>query len=328
MKKQYYSTFIPGMERAVGDFLSHEGGVTVDRVMPGAALYRSVREPNFPYMHHTFMVLTQFSGVKDLDTAVKRLLMQGEWLDKMPYDSLTGKKFRIVTMQNGQLQSVNMRYLNMLEKAIMDHTGMRTLRERPEVELWIECRSPGVMYFLWRMGAKRGAKAPGQGALREDFCAMIAGMCRAGGQNIVNLCCREENIVRAQQRSGAKSIYAVCDQERIEKSLSGIKGVRTTRDVSVIEDKWAQAVVASVSDRIAQPQPEAFLRSLFVNAHRVMKDEGTMLLVALAGQADNAVSRAPQMRITGRYDLTLSGKKHVVWFMKKADEDTDEEAEA
>ena len=194
MKKLYYSTFVPGLEEAVTSLLRHEGGVTVERVMNGGVLYRSVREPEFAYMHHTFLVLTQFQNVKTLDDAVKRLMTQGEWLDRMPYETLDGKKFRIVTMNDGQLEGVNMRYINMLEKVIMDHTGMRTLREKPEVELWIDRHTQGGTMFLWRIGARRGVKAAAPGLLRADLCAILASMCRVGGKNAVNT--RIENALK------------------------------------------------------------------------------------------------------------------------------------
>ena len=140
MKKLYFSTFIQGLEKPIELMLHKEGGVAVERMLNGAALYRSVREPSLPYMHQTFQVLFQMKPMANVNDAVRRLLATGGWLDRFPYEETQGKKFRIVTAQDDQLVSANMRYVDMLEKAICEQTGMRTYRERPEVELWVLCR--------------------------------------------------------------------------------------------------------------------------------------------------------------------------------------------
>ena len=94
MKKLYFSTFVPGLERPVEAMLRKEGGVAVERVLPGAALYRSVRTPAFSFVHQSFQVLFQMKPVAGADDAVKRLLATGGWLDRFPYEETEGKKFR------------------------------------------------------------------------------------------------------------------------------------------------------------------------------------------------------------------------------------------
>lgn len=168
MKKLYFSTFVEGLEKPIEAMLHKEGGVAVERVLSGAALYRSVREPALPYVHQTFQVLFQMKPMANVNDAVRRLLATGGWLDRFPYEETQGKKFRIVTAQDDHLVSANMRYVDMLETAICEHTGMHTYRERPEVELWVLCR-PEASYFLWRLG-KRSPKQEGQ--LRSDVCAV------------------------------------------------------------------------------------------------------------------------------------------------------------
>ena len=140
MKKLYFSTFVEGLEKPIEAMLHKEGGVAVERVLSGAALYRSVREPALPYVHQTFQVLFQMKPMANVNDAVRRLLATGGWLDRFPYEETQGKKFRIVTAQDDHLVSANMRYVDMLETAICEHTGMHTYRERPEVELWVLCR--------------------------------------------------------------------------------------------------------------------------------------------------------------------------------------------
>ena len=57
MKKLYFSTFVQGLEKPVEAMLHKEGGVAVERVVPGAALYRSVRDPAMPFVHQTLSLI-------------------------------------------------------------------------------------------------------------------------------------------------------------------------------------------------------------------------------------------------------------------------------
>lgn len=321
VKKQYFSTFVPGMEDVVERLMRHEGGITPERMMHGAAIYRSVREPDLPYMRHTFLVLTQFGGAKNLDEAVKRLLSRGEWLDKMPYETLQGKKFRIVTMNEGQLQSVNMRYLNMLEKVIMDHTGMRTLRERPEVELWIDRREKSGTYFLWRVGARRGAKSNTPGALRPDFAMMLANYCRVGGKQVVNLAAHDAGLAKAFLSAGAKGINVVCENPRNRQAFAQIQRVRVLDDATEIGDHSTNVVFIHVPEKMEAKQPEAYLREQLTQAGRMVTKDGMVMVVALYAQAENAISRANWLDIEACFHVTLSGKKLAVWQMRQSEEE-------
>ena len=308
------------MEEAIGRLLRHEGGMTVERIMDGGILYRSVKEPELAYMHHTFLVLTQMQNIKTLDDAVKRLMTQGEWLDRMPYETLSGKKFRIVTMNDGQLESVNMRYLNMLERVIMDHTGMRTLREKPEVELWIDRHAQGSTLFLWRIGARRGAKtAPG--VLRADLCAVLAALCRVGGRNAVNLAARDGAIPYALFAAGAKNVSAVCDDARGRAAVERVARLRVVDDVQALDAGSAQAVITHAPEKAPVGTPEKYLRTLLEESARIVSRDGVIMLIALRGQAENAIERTACVEVRERYDVLVSGKRTVVWLLCAADED-------
>ena len=71
MKKLYFSTFVEGLEKPIEAMLHKEGGVAVERVLSGAALYRSVREPALPYVHQTFQVLFQMKPMANVNDAVR-----------------------------------------------------------------------------------------------------------------------------------------------------------------------------------------------------------------------------------------------------------------
>ena len=121
MKKLYFSTFVEGLEKPIEAMLHKEGGVAVER------------EPALPYVHQTFQVLFQMKPMANVNDAVRRLLATGGWLDRFPYEETQGKKFRIVTAQDDHLVSANMRYVDMLETAICEHTGSANVRPNRKV---------------------------------------------------------------------------------------------------------------------------------------------------------------------------------------------------
>ena len=95
MKKLYFSTFVEGLEKPIEAMLHKEGGVAVERVLSGVALYRSVREPALPYVHQTFQVLFQMKPMANVNDAVRRLLATGGWLDRFHTKRRRGKNFAL-----------------------------------------------------------------------------------------------------------------------------------------------------------------------------------------------------------------------------------------
>lgn len=322
MKKLYYATFIPGMERAVEGLLRREGGVTVEQMLSGGVLYRSVKELSLDYMHHNFLVLTQLRGVSDVDAAIKKLLSAGDWLDRIPYDTAQGKRFRLVTMDREKLVPVNMRYLSMLEKAIIDQTGMKTLRERPDVELWIARRSEGMTLFLWRLG-KRSVKPEKPGAMRSDVCTIVAALARLGGKNALNLLCFEDALLRAMKNAGARSVTGVCDRQETANALTArAAGVRILVQDPLnlsFADEEIDSVIVHLPEKLEANQPEAYLRGLFSEAQRVLRKDGRLIVVGARAQADNAIARAPGLMATDSFDILLSGRKCTVWVVEKGE---------
>ena len=287
MKKLYFSTFVEGLEKPIEAMLHKEGGVAVERVLNGAALYRSVREPALPYMHQTFQVLFQMKPMANVNDAVRRLLATGGWLDRFPYEETQGKKFRIVTAQDDHLVSANMRYVDMLEKAICEHTGMHTYRERPDVELWVLCR-PEAAYFLWRLG-KRQPKQEGQ--LRSDVCAVAAFFAHCGAKNAAILGCTGSALPAA--------------------AYEGSSGYTDLADASQSAVLMYLPVKAEKTERL-----ESDLRNALFETRRVLEPEGRIVVIAALHHAESTLRKTQGVRVLGRYPLTLSGQKSAIWVME------------
>lgn len=330
MKKLYFSTFVGGLEKPIETMLHKEGGVAVERMMPGAALYRSVKEPSFPFVHQTFQVLYQMKPVKNADEAVRKLMSNGGWLDRFPYEEIEGKRFRIVLSQDDKLVSGNMRYLAMLEEAICEQTGMRTNRERPDVELWVLCR-PEAAYFLWRIGKRSNVKQEGQ--LRSDVCAVISFLSGCGGKNAAILSCTSASLAYALKAGGARTLSCVCPDKNSVRAISEkVRGVRAQEGSSGytdMADGSQSAVVLHLPVKAEKTErTESDLRNALYEARRILQDEGRLIVVASLDHAQSTLRKTQGVRVLGRYDLTLSGQKSAIWVLTtKAEEYTDADAE-
>ena len=317
MKKLYFSTFVQGLEKPVEAMLRKEGGVAVERIVPGAALYRSVREPVMPFVHQTFSVLFQMKPVADVNDAIKRLMATGSWLDRFPYEETEGKRFRIVTAMGDKLVSANMRYVDMLEKAICENTGMRTYRERPDVELWVLCR-PEAAYFLWRMGKQSATRQEGQ--LRTDVCAVVSFLSQCGAKNATILGCTNASLPYALKAGGARSLTCVCPDRSSAKMIEGkVRGVRVSEGSSGytdLADGSQQAVVLHLPVKAEKTMRlEADLRNALFEARRILCEEGRLIIVASLAHAESTLRKTQGVRMLARYDLTLSGQKSAIWVM-------------
>ncbi|MBQ7886330.1 MAG: hypothetical protein IJ313_05485 [Clostridia bacterium] len=327
MKRLYFSTFVQGLEKPVEAMLRKEGGVAVERIVPGAALYRSVREPAMPFVHQTFSVLFQMKPVADVNDAIKRLMATGSWLDRFPYEETEGKRFRIVTAMGDKLVSANMRYVDMLEKAICENTGMRTYRERPDVELWVLCR-PEAAYFLWRMGKQSATRQEGQ--LRTDVCAVVSFLSQCGAKNATILSCTNASLPYALKAGGARSLTCVCPDRASAKLIEGkIRGVRVSEGSSGytdLADESQQAVVLHLPVKAEKTtRLEADLRNALFEARRILSEEGRLIVVASLAHAESTLRKTQGVRMLARYDLTLSGQKSAIWVMTTKPSDIVEE---
>lgn len=290
---------MPGLEHVVAALLKREPGVVLESAQEGSVMFRADQKPNFPYLHNVFLVLHTMRGLRDLNDAVKKLLVAGDWLDRMPFDALSGKRFRIVCMQKDQLVSVDMKYLNLLEQVICGHTGMSTLRDRPDVELWLMRCSERVTLFTWRLEGRHAGKGAGEGALREDLCAVMASLAKAGGQSA--LCIGfgpKDRIQTALHAAGCR---------RVDMQAEG-------RD-------WTSVGAGSVSALLGRlfmgnkrvPQPEAEARAMLLEAARVLKPGARGVLLAPEGRLENAIVQLAQLEIVDRLPLRMGGRKNVLW---------------
>lgn len=309
MKKTYFSVFMPGLERPVEAMLRKEGGVAVEHVFPGAAVYRSVGEPRLPYMLRTYLLLFQMKPMASVDDAVKRLLATGGWLDRFPYEETQGKRFRIVTAEGDRLVAAKMRYVDMLERAICEQTGMRTQRERPEVELWVLLR-PEAAYFLWRLDARAPKK---DGQLRADVAAVTAFLLGAAGRSAAVLGASGPGLAQALSKAGAKATWVTAEGAR--EAPSGVRVAKGSAGHTGLADAGFDAAALCLTS--GETADEA--RSALFETRRILKDDAPAAVVAPLDGLEGAIRAARGFRVEARYPLTLGGRPGALFLLRAAD---------
>ncbi len=307
MKKEYYSTFLQGLEEPVAGILHKTGGVSVTRMLKGAVIYRSVHEPHLSCMQRTYQVLCEMRPEKNLNAALQRLSATDAWLDRFDFESIAGMRFRIVTAVDGQPSAGDMRFVSMLEKSICEQTGMLVARERPQVELWVNLRQE-ALYFLWRLNKKEGQK--NEDPLRRDLCETMAALARPQGGETVILGLTGPNLPEALRAQGAASVQAVMAghlkngqaQRGMTRILPGTPGC------SGLEAESMDAVFVALAPKGSFSIQEEDLRGTLREATRIVKRDGR-LVVFYPRSLGQPFRRLYEQERLFSYQVTVSGEE-------------------
>ena len=315
-KRNYYVTCMPGLEPVVEELLRRERGVAVEWVRAGGALLRAEQTPDFAYLHDVYLVLHSMTGLTSLDEAVKRLLLRGEWLDRMPFDRVQGKRFRIVAMDRDRLVSLNMKYLALLEQVIVNHTGMTVLRERPDVELWLLRGVHGTTVFGWRLSARRGARQ-GTAALRPDLCAVAAALAKAGGRSALCVApAQESGLVRALAASGCKRLWVAGGG-----AAGGVPGAQAA-GAGMLAETLPTGAADAVLACTREPQAFTRWRELLAGWRRVLRAEGRLVLLAPRAALDGSEDmEALGLALEAHYACASGGHGLSLWVMRAVQTD-------
>jgi hypothetical protein len=317
MKREYLVTCVPGLQEVAAALLRRTPGLTVRGTADGAVTVRADVPPNFPYLQNVFAVLTSMTGLADLNAALTRLLRGADWLDRMPYDHLEGKRFRLVTMDRDRLVPVDMDRLTAVERAIAERTGMRLLRDRPDVELWLWRRPEGITLFGWRMQARKARKA--QGALREDVCHMVAALAGTGGRPALCVYAQDNEGLLAALRAGGGGAVGLCGEEEAARVLRGrIPGARVlVGDMETPPSALQPGSLGAVVARLPQDVADRTVRALLTQAERLLMPGGRLVILALPGAVEYPLQNARGLVVADRLDFSLGGKKTALWVLRR-----------
>ena len=314
MKTLYYSSFLRGLEEPVRLMLAKEGGLSVERVRPGGVLYRSVRMPSPVFVHQTFLVLAQVrQASKGPDEIIRRLLRAGDWLDRFPYQTMEGKRFRVTVSDGEKKIPANMRFISMLEDTISEHTGLRVNRERPEVELWLVWQ-PAESLFLWR--EERRSQKREAGRLRPDVAQTIAFL-MGYAQRSVAVLDGDAAVPLALRDRGAQHVswatqHAPTDVPR------GIRVLPCSPAHTPLEEASQDAVcLLCLPQGKNSPAEMADMRSAVFEASRITARQGRVVLAGTLKQLRDVIARSRTLAVENQYRFELSGSTCGIWVARR-----------
>ena len=309
MKSRYLISFLSGLEEPIEQLLKKCGGVSVERMLSGGALLRSSRTPVLPFARQRFLVLFQMKPCVLPDEALKRLLTAGEWLNALPYEEISGKRFRITVSDGEKKTPAGMRYISLLEKAIEEQTGMHVNRERPECEFWVLLRKEAA-YFLLHIPSQ-GQETKGR--LRPDVAGTVALLFGYNPGTVALLGATDDVLVRMLREQGAKKILCVRDnngEDGFKSRKDGIRVVLGTPEQTGLEEKTCNGACLFLPAR--KGMTSFNLREALHESARILTREGTLVLVAPQQDAQSIAERNQEFQMNERYFCEWGGCRMMI----------------
>ena len=314
MKRLYYASFLPGLEMPMEQLLKKTGGISVERVLEGGALFRCNRMPVLPYVRQFFLVLFQMKPCTLPDEALRRLLTAGEWLNSFPYEEISGKHFRITISDGEKKIPASMRYVSLLEKAIEEQTGMHVNRERPDLELWVLLRRE-ASYFLMRfLNGETNAK----GRLRSDVAGAMAMQLGYNPGTVALLGTADVGLIRMLREQGARRIFSF-PMGSLDVSFCKQMGVRAlvgTPEHTDLETGTCDGICLFLPAH--KSGIAAFdLRASLHECARLIRQQGILVLLAPQSEALETAERNREFRIEERYFCEWGSNRMLILNMRR-----------
>ncbi|MCL2557536.1 MAG: RNA methyltransferase [Treponema sp.] len=175
----WYASVNFGLEAAAGETLKAlgAGGMVL---LEGALLFRARAAPETKCVNNVFAVLASFSSPSVVDAARR---LTGE---RLRFPAIKGRTFRIIVMDCGKLRAIPGDIMGKIETMVARETGLAPNRAKPDVEIWLNRRNDGAVYFMLRLRKHQAFdKALRQGELRPDIVAAMIGMTKISAGAVV-----------------------------------------------------------------------------------------------------------------------------------------------
>jgi predicted RNA methylase len=105
---------------------------------------------------------------------------------RLRFPRVSGKTFRVVMMDRGKLRPLPENIMNGLEIKVARQTGLSPHRANPDVEIWLNRRNTGDVFFMVRIGKHASFdKALKKGELRPDIVSVMLHEARIGKDSVV-----------------------------------------------------------------------------------------------------------------------------------------------
>ena len=337
MENTYFATFIPGTEDIVADILSARlPDFSPSLLASGAVAFTTTvpySELNLFCFNNIFRVL--YSAPAAPTKAGLEGFLRG--LPAAPVDwqaaRARGKArtFRLVVSCKNQLVSVSRGVREAVEKKLAAESRLRPDRSLPDREFWALARDDGQAWFLMRLTRHKAYDKllhPGElhpelaymmcwlsqpsplDVFLEPFCGYGAIPAQRAKRFPFRMLTASDISPKAveftRQKLGERPGLAILQADALNMGMAGgtVNAIVTDPPWGIYEDVGMELAV--------------FYRRILAEFARLLCDGGrAVILTAAKRELAGALEELPQLVLSSRYDILVSGKKCGLFVLKK-----------
>lgn len=337
----FYSTFAPGLQKAVKDALTRQlGDARVELLLDGLVVYRTSRSleqiKRIRFFNNTFLLLRLFKdlhGGEALPFMMRDVMRHADALDIPPAVTEGARFYRITASRHNQTTPIDRDLLGKLERVFSLRLGLRIHRTLPDVEVWFLERSEGIGLAgirLTRRAATEKDLQPGE--LKPELANILCWISEPTKEDIfLDPFAGSGAIPLERARSFPYKHIFASDADPNAVSLLRARAARAKLKLSLehSDARHLRHLADGSVDRIvtdppwgmfAAPQagdPRELYPAMLREFRRALKPGG--IAVVLMGQKEAfeaALRSAPALKPAEKYDILVSGKKAAIYKLK------------
>ena len=337
----YYSTFTSGLQDVVNNALSQLlSDVKIDLLLDGLVIYRSNKPIQFieqiQFFNNTFLLLYLFKdlGKNSVAFMMDTILKKPQSIRIPGWALKNSISFRIMASEENQTIAVNKDTLARLEAFFSHRLRLKVNRSKPDVEVWFLKRSEGYGFVGIRITRKTAnQKNLQKGELKPELANILCLIAEprngivfldpfAGSGAIPIEWARNFPYTEVIASDSSKEVV-----NQLRDKVSEL-GFRLTverwdaQNLNAVKDGSIDRIVTDPPWGIYTSQGTKVLEKLYFETlmefSRILKNSG--VLVMLTGQKDvfeRILKDVPEMVLTNKYDILVSGKKAAVYKIRK-----------
>ena len=320
----FYATFISGFDPLVAK-LMHRDGMNVVRMLDGAVEFESEAIPtDIPYLNNIFVILRRLNHM-NLSRLAQDILAK-------PIERLNihrPKNFRIFISQENELVSLSGNIMHDLVDVFVHAAAAPFSPRQAEAEFWLQSRSEGVSYCLYRLTSVK--KHCSKGELRPELATLLCEASEPQDDDIVLDPFAGSGSIpfaRSRLRQSFHGIFASEIRselvDAIKKKLKGIHNSKMQRSFFVrqqdflantFQSDYFTTIITDPPWGVYEPISADFYPSVLKEFARLLKPNGRFILLTAYPGISGIMP--PQFKPIMEYHILVSGQKATVYSWQK-----------
>lgn len=339
--------FPAGLQRAVKVAIQQMiTDVDCDLLLEGMLTYRTSVAPgrirNFSLVSNSFLVLCRFDDSGMRIANLFQMILRDKGLDRRVRAAVLKKErtFRIVASEQNTIVSVPRDLVERLERRIVEATGLRPDRARPNIEFWCYLRSEGFGFFARRLTRRVATERDlHKGELRPEMANILCQISEPSAKDVfldpfcgygaipLQRVTMPHNLIFASDRD---AVLIQRLKQRIKESASSKNDrsrkmiVRPVDALSLgrFEDGFIHKIVTDPPWGLFSEldlEPRDFCSQMLHEMARVVRPTGIIVILTANKSALESCVEQFQDRLCllDRFDVLVSGKKAAIYKLER-----------